>query len=309
MQVQLIVANKSQKGQVIPVDVPAFRIGQSEDCHLRSNSSRISQQHCAIHTHDDTVTVQDLGSKNGTFVNGKKISSPKQLKDGDELTVGRHSFTVSIEVTAAQSVASPHEAFELVSDSAVRSSAEPERDTELMFEVQYKRQSISVTKQRLFDLARTGDITPDCVITVADTKVYADTVQGIVFGKESPAVGLPTNHEAKKTEFYTVAASGAIPPAVVPSIDTTSPFDTADEPSVQVARVPGAREEMTFSNLGKPLEKPLNRVSAWVGDNVTSRHVKIVVAILAALCLLGIVGAWHGASHHTERFALRERLR
>jgi len=96
MQVQLLVANKSQKGEVIPVSVPAFRIGRAKDCQLRSNSSKISRRHCVINTHDDTVTVLDLGSENGTYINGKRIASLQELKDGDELKVGRHSFVLSI---------------------------------------------------------------------------------------------------------------------------------------------------------------------------------------------------------------------
>ena len=106
MQVQLLVANKSQKGQTLPVDVPAFRIGRAKDCHLRSTSSRISQQHCVISMHANTVTVLDLGSETGTYVNGERIFPRQELKDGDQLTVGRHSFTVSIKVGIAHACGS-----------------------------------------------------------------------------------------------------------------------------------------------------------------------------------------------------------
>jgi len=101
MQVQLIVANKNQNGQVIPIDVPAFRIGRAEDCHLRSDSSRVSAQHCVIHSHNNTVTVLDLGSESGTYVNGERITFPQTLKDGDEITVGKHRFIVSMKTGAA----------------------------------------------------------------------------------------------------------------------------------------------------------------------------------------------------------------
>ena len=58
MQVQLIGTNKSQTGQVFSVGVPEFRIGRAKDSHLRSNSSKVSRQHCVISTHDDTVKVE-----------------------------------------------------------------------------------------------------------------------------------------------------------------------------------------------------------------------------------------------------------
>ena len=119
MQVQLISANKSQKGQIFPIDVPAFRIGRAKDCHLRSDSSKVSRQHCVINIHDDTVKIVDLGSENGTFVNGKQIVTQQELKDGDELTVGRHSFVVSIKTDATQPVVSEDDILKLLSDSSV----------------------------------------------------------------------------------------------------------------------------------------------------------------------------------------------
>jgi len=116
MQVQLIIANKSQKGQVLPVNVPEFKIGRAEECHLRSNSSRISRLHCVISTQENTVTVADLGSENGTFVNGERIGSPQELNDGDLLTAGRHSFTVSIQAGPARPATSENDFFALLID-------------------------------------------------------------------------------------------------------------------------------------------------------------------------------------------------
>ena len=119
MQVQLIVANKSQKGEIIPVNVPAFRIGRAEDCHLRSTSSRISSQHCVISAHGNTVAVSDLGSKTGTFVNGERVFPQRELQDGDELTVGRHAFVVSIRASVTPPATSDSDFFELLSDSSI----------------------------------------------------------------------------------------------------------------------------------------------------------------------------------------------
>jgi pSer/pThr/pTyr-binding forkhead associated (FHA) protein len=300
MQVQLLVVNKSQIGEVILVNVPIFRIGRAKDCHLRSNSSRISRQHCAIHVQDDVVTILDLGSRTGTFVNGERISSQKELKGGDELTVGGHSFAVSIQTGVEQPATSQDEVFELASDSAVRPTEEPEQDDAVMFDLQYKGKNVSVSKKQLREMARKGNITSDCVITFAGTKVYADTISGIVFGQETPTVASQTNSETQSSEPYAVTASTTLPSCDAAIVDAAFPVDIADEPSVQIARVPGARKDITFSDLGKPLEEPLNRISAWVSDNVTSRHVKIGGSVLAVFCLLGICGAWlwGGTNNH-----------
>lgn len=269
MQVQLIVTNESRRGHAIPVDVPAFRVGQAEDCHLRSKSSQISPHHCVIYTQDNTVTIQDLGGETGTFVNGKRISSPRELKDGDEITLGKHTFALSIKTDAAEPAANQSPSFELAAPPA----PEPEPEAEIMFEIRHKGQNVSVTKQRLFEMARKGMVAPDDIITVAGTKIFADTVDGIVFGKE------PAPTAAHASTHY--------PAPIVSAPSEDLPIDTADEPRVQIARVPGARKEVTFSDLGKPLEEPLNKATTWVNDNVTAVQVKFFGGAFLVLCLIG----------------------
>ena len=45
---------------------------------------------------EDRVTIRDLGSRNGTIVNGEKIEAKQTLKNGDQLTVGRFEFKIRI---------------------------------------------------------------------------------------------------------------------------------------------------------------------------------------------------------------------
>ena len=294
MQVQLIVTNKSNHGQVIPVNVPAFRIGQAEDCHLRSQSSQISQQHCVIYIHEGTVTIQDLGGKTGTIVNDKRITSTVTLKDGDQLAVGRHSFTLSIKSETAPLATSQSEVFDL----AHSPKPEPEPEAEIMFEVRHKGQNVSVTQARLFEMARKGMVLPDDIIIIAGTKVFADSVRGIVFGKESSeATPLPHPGSAADSAAHAPAqpsgmAKNAPAPPVFhgsagPPIVEESPFDIAKEPIVQIDRVHGAKKDVTFTDLGKSLEKPLSQASTWMGSNVAKHHIVIVGSVLVALCLLG----------------------
>jgi len=355
MQVQLIVTNKQQSGQVIPVDVPAFRIGQAEDCHLRSRSSQISPQHCVIHTHGDAVTVLDLGGASGTYVNGVRITAQQELKDGDKLTVGKHSFVLSIKAGVEPSLASNSSTFELLDDSltksppersapypvasegsvtleepavsadaatSMQSDAETEQEAEIMFEVRYKGQNVSVTKKRLFEMAQQGAVSPDDIVKVAGTKVFADSIHGIVFGNKPPAdvAASPpsaTDSETRDSRSYAAAAGVSAydpfksleleknaaerpssplheTPPPSPSGESTAaegaaPFDTANEPVVQIARVPGARKEVSFSDLGKPLEEPLNQASTWMSNNITRRHVTIAGSALAACFVLAVL--------------------
>jgi len=59
-------------------------IGRHEDCNLVLTSERgASRKHARITIENDEVVLMDLGSLNGTMVNGREISRPVQLVDGD----------------------------------------------------------------------------------------------------------------------------------------------------------------------------------------------------------------------------------
>jgi pSer/pThr/pTyr-binding forkhead associated (FHA) protein len=70
-------------------------IGRHDDCVIRIKSSQVSRRHCEIFEVGDDLTIRDLGSSNGTFVNGKRINGQHVLKAGDELTVGAVSLRVA----------------------------------------------------------------------------------------------------------------------------------------------------------------------------------------------------------------------
>jgi predicted component of type VI protein secretion system len=70
-------------------------IGRHDDCVIRIKSSQVSRRHCEIFEVEDELTIRDLGSSNGTFVNGKRVSGQLVLKAGDELTVGAVSLRVA----------------------------------------------------------------------------------------------------------------------------------------------------------------------------------------------------------------------
>lgn len=97
MKVQLIVVQGRPEGKVIPLVGPVLKIGRGETCHLRPNSEQVSREHAQFTLNENTVTVQDLGSRNGTLVNGKAITAPCALKDRDLVQVGPLTFAVSIE--------------------------------------------------------------------------------------------------------------------------------------------------------------------------------------------------------------------
>jgi pSer/pThr/pTyr-binding forkhead associated (FHA) protein len=97
MKVQLIVVRGKPEGKVIPLAGPKFKIGRGETCHLRPNSEQVSREHAEFTIESGAVIVRDLGSRNGTLVNGKALTTEAcKLKDRDLVQVGPLTFAVSI---------------------------------------------------------------------------------------------------------------------------------------------------------------------------------------------------------------------
>src|SRR5262249_62106504 len=69
-------------------------LGRHDDCLIRIKSSQVSRRHCEIFEVGGKLTVRDLGSSNGTFVNGKRVTGQQTLKSGDELTLGAVTLRV-----------------------------------------------------------------------------------------------------------------------------------------------------------------------------------------------------------------------
>ncbi|HZL87128.1 MAG TPA: FHA domain-containing protein [Pirellulaceae bacterium] len=102
MQVRLKILQGSKAGTEIKIPGPECLIGRGDDCHLRTQADAVSRRHCVIRTTENEVAVRDLGSRNGTFVNGEQITGDAVLLNGDQLRVGPLEFQVIAEQTAGK---------------------------------------------------------------------------------------------------------------------------------------------------------------------------------------------------------------
>lgn len=128
MKVSLIVVQGKPEGKEIPLTIPRFKIGRGETCNLRPNSEQVSREHAEFRLLADKVLLSDLGSKNGTLVNGKAITEATALKNNDLVQIGHLTFQVQIQdAPAAAAVAPPAAAPPAVVTSAadVASPAPP----------------------------------------------------------------------------------------------------------------------------------------------------------------------------------------
>jgi len=71
-------------------------VGRDRECAIRIDSETISRRHARIVVKPGETTMEDLGSKNGTQVNGQRVTRPVVLKDGDAIQVGVITLTYRI---------------------------------------------------------------------------------------------------------------------------------------------------------------------------------------------------------------------
>ena len=119
MKVKLKVLGGSHDGKEIAIGSEKFLVGRSESCQLRPKSESVSRKHCILVMRDSRMLIQDLKSRNGTYVNDKRLPGDKAkvLKPGDILRIGKLKFEVIIE-HGLQAAKKPEVAD--VSDAAAR---------------------------------------------------------------------------------------------------------------------------------------------------------------------------------------------
>jgi len=88
MVTKLIVASGKSAGRAITVKRNRLLIGRAEECDIRPLSEDVSRRHCAVIVGPAAVWVEDLGSRNGTFVDGSRIAGKVQVTDGAMIRVG-----------------------------------------------------------------------------------------------------------------------------------------------------------------------------------------------------------------------------
>lgn len=85
----LIVLAGAAVGEMYKVPRAEAKIGRGAGCEVRLPDDGVSRAHARLVTEGDQILLEDLDSRNGTFLNGKKVSSLVALADGDKIQIGR----------------------------------------------------------------------------------------------------------------------------------------------------------------------------------------------------------------------------
>jgi pSer/pThr/pTyr-binding forkhead associated (FHA) protein len=105
MRVKLLVIKGQPQGKSLLFPRGEFLIGRGTECHIRPNSDWVSRQHCLLRVTNDGLSIRDLGSTNGTLVNGTRLLDEEKLVDGDEVQVGPVVFQVRLEDSSVMELA------------------------------------------------------------------------------------------------------------------------------------------------------------------------------------------------------------
>ncbi|HYG76298.1 MAG TPA: FHA domain-containing protein [Planctomycetota bacterium] len=89
-----------QEQKVFELDKPKMVVGREPSCEIHIDNLGISRNHCAFINRNDSFVLQDLGSSNGTYVNGRKITE-YFLNDADEVIIGKYTLRFKNEAQAA----------------------------------------------------------------------------------------------------------------------------------------------------------------------------------------------------------------
>jgi len=96
MENQLVMLRNGSPPKGFRLSKASTVIGRREDCDLRIALGEISRKHCKLTQQDDTFRVEDLGSSNGTYVNGRRIREI-EIEAGDTLQMGPVVFILQVE--------------------------------------------------------------------------------------------------------------------------------------------------------------------------------------------------------------------
>ena len=98
---KLIATDSLVSSREIALTEFPLRLGRGPEADVQVGDRWVSREHCEIDCVDDVLMVRDLGSKHGTFVNGRSVLEA-ELRPGDLLNIGITRFLVEYEQASAR---------------------------------------------------------------------------------------------------------------------------------------------------------------------------------------------------------------
>ncbi len=176
MQVVLVMFRSDGERRSFSVVRNMTVIGRLEDCDLRIPVGDVSRKHCRLVRTDDGIRIEDLGSSNGTFVNGDRVQE-SELNAGDRVSVGPVQFVVQINgVPEDDEIAPP-----------VTAAADPEDSTsDFAPAAAFAAPAADLDESSLDEIPL--EEVPADDMTVDETPLTDDELEEVPFAEDAPAV-------------------------------------------------------------------------------------------------------------------------
>jgi len=101
MDVNLVLFKKSGATKSFHLSSSLTIIGRRQECDLCIPLMIVSRRHCELNQDKERLKIRDLGSRNGTFINGRRVDEA-EVKAGDKVQIGPLTFTVQIDQQPAE---------------------------------------------------------------------------------------------------------------------------------------------------------------------------------------------------------------
>lgn len=101
MSLEIRIMTGARMGQVLHVNKPVVTIGRQKDADVRFDPAKdldVSVKHAEIRLAEGKYTLHDLGSTNGTFVNGERLEASRELRTGDRVQFGANGPDIEVRI-------------------------------------------------------------------------------------------------------------------------------------------------------------------------------------------------------------------
>lgn len=112
VQFQFVMRSGPTPGVTFPLEGDQLIIGRDSSNSVAINDAEISRKHSRLSFQGGKYVLEDLGSTNGTFVNGQRLAGPAVLKPGDVVSLGEQIVLMydAINIDPGATIASPRHA-------------------------------------------------------------------------------------------------------------------------------------------------------------------------------------------------------
>ncbi len=235
-------------------------IGRGSDCNLRLSSPQISRRHCFLRVSREGVTVTDLDSSNGTWVQGRRIPSGirQDIGDGQQLSLGPVKFVVYLKQEAVAAsvltsgtlheVVNSHGGLQIDAGPGVSTDEDETADGRL-----YQTAPIADSRAEIIDLGSSSDLNSTTVpaarrpappspsgpdsVDVLHADVLINTGRGtraLAHDKTAADIQLPRINENDST-FLLPGSAGTRPqPAAHAQPDADQPEELEEVDEVEI---------------------------------------------------------------------------